>query len=165
MAKLSNSSETSYSLSTGKDFKNQHVKVHYGSPYIYSEARGRYFSLSLKATEYGVFGYNHYVMFTKFINKFKGLKKMTYLRVRPYLNTTRKPAEVRMGKGKGKFDKKIFFISPGTLLLEVRFVVASEVKVEDWSKQKKVLLKECLPMMSKFSSKLSVKTIVVPNDL
>ena len=165
MAKLANTSITSYSLALGKDFKNQHVKVHYGSPVGYSGLEGSYYSLRLKSTEYGLFSYSHYIMFTKFINKFKSLKKITYLSIRPYVNTTRKPAEVRMGKGKGKFDKKVAFIAPGSFILEVRLKLAENVDLATWEKQKKIFLKDCMPMLSKFSEKLPVKTIVVSNDI
>src|SRR5690554_3227551 len=100
-------------------------------------------------------------MFNKFINKFKFLKKTTYLKVRPYLNATKKPAEVRMGKGKGKFDKKIVPMSAGTEILEVRIIRAKNTNIEDWGKKKVVFLKDSLPALRKLSCKLPVKTLIV----
>jgi hypothetical protein len=103
-------------------------------------------------------------MFNKFINKFKFLKKTTYLKVRPYLNATKKPAEVRMGKGKGKFDKKIAPITAGTEILEIRITRTEDTRIEDWSKRKVIFLKDSLPVLRKLSCKLPVRTIIVFND-
>lgn len=164
MAKLVNSSLTSYSLASAKDFKAQHLKSHYSSPVKHSGLGNSFYSVKLKSIQSGVLTYDHFLMFNKFINKFKFLKKTTYLKVRPYLNATKKPAEVRMGKGKGKFDKKIVPMSAGTEILEVRIVRAKNTNIEDWSKKKVVFLKDSLPALRKLSCKLPVKTIIVFND-
>jgi len=164
MAKLVNSSLTSYSLASAKDFKAQHLKSHYSNPVKYSDLGNSFYSVKLKSTQPGVFTYDHFLMFNKFINKFKFLKKITYLKVRPYLNSTKKPAEVRMGKGKGKFDKKIAPVAAGTEILEIRITRAENIKIEDWSKKKIVFLKDSLPALRKLSCKLPVKTIIVFND-
>ena len=165
MAKVANSAITSYVFSGRKDFKSNHIKVHYNPPIVYNNLNSSYYSLKLKSTQYGVFSYDHFIMFTKFINKFKFLKKKTYLKVRPYLNSTKKPAEVRMGKGKGKFNKKLAPLSPGTEILEIRISRADAVNLEDWSKIKKIFLKDSTPALHKFSRKLPVKTVVIFNDL
>jgi len=165
MAKLVNSSLTSYSLATPKDFKAQHLKAHYSKPVKHSGLDSSFYSVKLKSVESGVFTYDHFLMFNKFINKFKFLKKISYLKVRPYLNATKKPAEVRMGKGKGKFDKKIAPIAAGTDILEIRIIRTEDMGIEDWSKRKVVFLKDSLPALRKLSCKLPVKTIVTFNDL
>ena len=165
MAKLVNSSLTSYSLVTSKDFKAQHLKACYSKPIKYSDLSNSFYSVKLKSVESGVFTYDHFLMFNKFINKFKFLKKISYLKVRPYLNATKKPAEVRMGKGKGKFDRKIAPIAAGTDILEIRIARAESVGIEDWSKRKAVFLKDSLPALRKLSCKLPVKTVVTFNDL
>ncbi len=165
MAKLVNSSLTSYSLAMAKDFKSQHLKSHYSDPIKYPGLGNSFYSVKLRAVQSGVFTYDHFLMFNKFINKFKFLKKTSYLKVRPYLNATKKPAEVRMGKGKGKFDKKIAPISAGTEILEVRITRVGDAKIEDWSKRKAIFLKDSLPALRKLSCKLPVKTIIVFNDL
>jgi|SRR5690554_2896031 ribosomal protein L16/L10AE len=165
MAKLVNSSLTSYSLATPKDFKAQHLKAYYSKPIKYSDLGNSFYLVKLKSVESGVFTYDHFLMFNKFINKFKFLKKISYLRVRPYLNATKKPAEVRMGKGKGKFDKKIAPIAAGTDILEIRIARTRDTDIEDWSKRKAVFLKDSLPALRKLSCKLPVKTVVTFNDL
>ncbi len=164
MAKLVNSSLTSYSLASAKDFKVQHLKSHYSSPAKHSGLGNSFYSVKLKSIQSGVLTYDHFLMFNKFINKFKFLKKTTYLKVRPYLNATKKPAEVRMGKGKGKFDKKIVPMPAGTEILEVRITRARNTNIEDWGKKKVVFLKDSLPALRKLSCKLPVKTIIVFND-
>lgn len=165
MAKLVNSSLTSYSLALSKDLKSQHLKSHYANPVKYASLDNSFYSIKLKSIQPGVLTYDHFLMFNKFINKFKFLKKTTYLKVRPYLNSTKKPAEVRMGKGKGKFDKKIAPVPAGTEILEIRVIRAKDTKIEDWSKRKTVFLKDSLPALRKLACKLPVKTTIVLNDL
>lgn len=41
-------------------------------------------------------------------------------RVYPHLAVTKKPAEVRMGKGKGSVDHYISRISPGSIIMEIK---------------------------------------------
>lgn len=43
----------------------------------------------------------------------------TYIRVFPYLNITKKPAEVRMGNGKGSPDKWVAVVDKGTVMFEI----------------------------------------------
>jgi large subunit ribosomal protein L16 len=42
-----------------------------------------------------------------------------YIRVFPYLGITKKPAEVRMGNGKGTVDKWVAVIEKGTVMFEI----------------------------------------------
>lgn len=44
------------------------------------------------------------------------------LRLRPFLPLTSKPAEVRMGKGKGKIERHVYPVSKGSLLFELNGV-------------------------------------------
>ena len=50
----------------------------------------------------------------------RGLDKAIWLRVFPDLPITKKPAEVRMGKGKGNVDKWAVWIKWGQILYEMR---------------------------------------------
>ena len=61
------------------------------------------------------------IAFFKFIQKYKNLKKRLYVRAYPFLPLTKKPLEVRMGKGKGKIEKFCKPILKGTILMEIRF--------------------------------------------
>lgn len=53
------------------------------------------------------------------LRKIKGRGKI-WLRVFPYLPVTAKPAEVRMGKGKGSVEYWCFPINAGRILLELQ---------------------------------------------
>lgn len=165
MAKLTNSSSTSYIFSSRVDYKVQYVKRHYDGPPIYVDFGIAFYSIRLRALEQGVVTFQHYTMFNKFVNKFKFLKKKVYLNMRPYLNSTKKPTEVRMGKGKGKFEQKIFPVCPGSTFLEIRLMNLESVDPLEWSETKAMFLKDALPFLIKLSKKLPFRTSVSFNDL
>lgn len=165
MAKLTNSSSTSYILSSKVDYKVQHVKRHYDGPPTYVDAGVAFYSIRLRALERGVVTFQHYIMFNKFVNKFKFLKKKVYLSMRPYLNSTKKPTEVRMGKGKGKFEQKVFPACPGSIFLEIRLMDLDLVDPRGWSEVKAAFLKDALPFLIKLSKKLPFRTSISFNDL
>jgi len=165
MAKLTNSSNTSYVLASRVDYKVHYVKRHYNGPRLLPDFGSTFYSICLRAAESGIVTFQHFVMFNKFINKFKFLKKKVYLKVRPYLNSTRKPAEVRMGKGKGKFEQKIFPIRPGVDFLEIRLQKLESMDPHKWAEVKAIFLKDVLPFLSKLSKKLPFKTSISFNDL
>jgi large subunit ribosomal protein L16 len=52
----------------------------------------------------------------------RSIKKegIVYKRVFPHVPVTRKPAEVRMGKGKGSVDHYIARVSPGSFIFELK---------------------------------------------
>ncbi|ATY93568.1 50S ribosomal subunit protein L16 [Candidatus Hodgkinia cicadicola] len=51
----------------------------------------------------------------------KYIKKIgkLWIRVYPTIPVTKKPTEIRMGKGKGEVEKWIFRVSPGRILFEI----------------------------------------------
>lgn len=53
------------------------------------------------------------------INRFFQRKGKVWIRVFPDKPVTKKPAEVRMGKGKGSPDKWVAVVRPGKILFEV----------------------------------------------
>ncbi len=53
------------------------------------------------------------------INRFFQRKGKVWIRVFPDKAVTKKPAEVRMGKGKGSVDKWVAVVRPGKILFEV----------------------------------------------
>lgn len=165
MAKLTNSSGTSYIFSSRVDYKVQHVKRHYDGSPTYSDFGAAFYSIRLRALERGVITFQHYVMFNKFVNKFKFLKKKVYLNMRPYLNSTKKPTEVRMGKGKGKFEQKIFPVCPGSNFLEIRLMRLESADPLEWSEVKAAFLEDALPFLIKLSKKLPFRASISFNDL
>ena len=53
------------------------------------------------------------------INRYLKRKGKVWIRVFPYKSVTKKPAETRMGKGKGAPDHWVAVVSPGRILFEV----------------------------------------------
>ncbi|MCH9634659.1 MAG: 50S ribosomal protein L16 [Chlamydiae bacterium] len=53
------------------------------------------------------------------INRFFQRRGKVWIRVFPDKPVTKKPAEVRMGKGKGSVDKWVAVVRPGKILFEV----------------------------------------------
>lgn len=72
-------------------------------------------------------------------------KDRFWLRIFPHRSKTRKPAETRMGGGKGEIDDFVTLVRPGTILFEV-------------AGSNKELLKEALKQIS---YKLPIKTKIV----
>lgn len=75
--------------------------------------------LGLKAIETGHLTSKQIAALRQTINKV--IKKKGKLRIHIFPNTqlTKKPLEVRMGKGKGNVDRWVFKVRSGTLLCEV----------------------------------------------
>lgn len=76
---------------------------------------------------------------------FKNLKPKLFIRIYPYLSLTKKPTEVRMGKGKGSHDKWVYPVIRGKILLEISNLPFI------YSKQ----------LLKSFSAKFSVKNNIV----
>jgi len=55
-------------------------------------------------------------------------KGKVWIRVFPHKSVTKKPAETRMGKGKGSVDHYVAVIKPGAMLFELSGVPASVAK-------------------------------------
>ena len=53
------------------------------------------------------------------INRYLKRKGKVWIRVFPYKSVTKKPAETRMGKGKGAPDHWVAVVRPGRILFEV----------------------------------------------
>lgn len=76
-------------------------------------------NLVLKTTGFGKVSFSAIKAFKKALMS-KKLRKRVIFRASPYLDLTKKPNEVRMGKGHGtKIQDTIFPFSPGQILLEV----------------------------------------------
>ena len=62
------------------------------------------------------------------INRFFSRKGKVWIRIFPQKPITKKPAEVRMGKGKGSVDHWVAVVKPGTVLFEVGNVSIEDAK-------------------------------------
>ena len=63
------------------------------------------------------------------INRYFARKGKVWIRVFPDKPISRKPAETRMGKGKGSPDKWVAVVKPGRILFEVGNVSREEAQV------------------------------------
>lgn len=113
--------------------------------------------LLLVAAGRGYLDDNELIAFFKFITKTKRFKKRLYVRCYPYLPVTEKPAEVRMGKGKGKIDHYSKPLYPGSVLAEMRISRRLTKKSAYYLDAKKWLLDA--------SKRFSLKTKVLDQDL
>jgi len=78
-----------------------------------------YGSFAFKATDFGILTSKQIEAAQKVISKKIKKKGKLWIRVFPHLPKTKKPVEVRMGKGKGSVDIWIAKIYPGTILYEI----------------------------------------------
>ncbi|PQJ28985.1 50S ribosomal protein L16 [Rubritalea profundi] len=62
------------------------------------------------------------------INRFLKRKGKVYIRVFPHKSVTAKPAETRMGKGKGAVDRWVAVIKPGAMIFEIAGVPEADAK-------------------------------------
>jgi large subunit ribosomal protein L16 len=62
------------------------------------------------------------------INRFLKRKGKVWIRVFPHKPITKKPAEVRMGSGKGSVEYYVAVIKPGAMLFEIAGVPTSVAK-------------------------------------
>ncbi|UOF94634.1 MAG: 50S ribosomal protein L16 [Bacteroides sp.] len=83
------------------------------------------------------------------INRFMQREGQLWIRIFPYKPITKKPAEVRMGKGKGSVEYWVAPVKPGLILFEIDGIPLS-------------IAKEAFRLSS---HKLSVRTkIIIRND-
>lgn len=83
----------------------------------------------LNKFHFGIFGFKalstgllksiHLETIRKILNKFLKKEGSFYIKVFPNYTVTKKPLEVRMGKGKGNVDCWVFPIKIGTLFVEI----------------------------------------------
>lgn len=113
--------------------------------------------LFLQATEKGYLFDHQLISFFKFIQKHKILKKKLYVRSYPFLPLTKKPLEVRMGKGKGKINSFCKPIYKGNIIMEIRF---NNKKI----KKNSSFFLFCKNLLLKIKKKFNFKSKVINQD-
>jgi large subunit ribosomal protein L16 len=78
-----------------------------------------FLNLSLKAITFGKLNSNQCIAIKQSINKIIKKKGRLKFYIFPQVAVSKKPLEVRMGKGKGPVDHWISKINSGTVLLEI----------------------------------------------
>lgn len=86
----------------------------------------------------------------------KQIKKIAkvYVKIKPNLGITQKPAETRMGKGKGNIVKWVCAIKQGKILFEIKPINFINKLTEQKAKEVLVLGGDKLPLKTKFKKKL-----------
>ena len=110
-------------------------------------------SYGLKAVEGGVITGRQLEATRISINRTLKRKGRLWIRTFPHLPVSSKPAEVRMGKGKGAVDYFVAAVKPGTILFELDGVVSLFAK--------KALLKgsKKLPLKTKFVAQRDLNAV------
>ena len=78
------------------------------------------------------------------LNRYMKREGKVWIRIFPYKPVTKKPAEVRMGKGKGSPEYWVAVIKPGTIIFDVDGVS------EEIAKEAMRLAAQKLPVTTKF---------------
>lgn len=105
----------------------------------------------LKALENGRVRANHIeACRVALVRKLRGAGKL-WINVFPHKPVTKKPAETRMGKGKGDLDHWVVIIKRGRILFEISGVP------EDFAKNLLRLIAFKLPVRTKFITRHQVK--------
>jgi large subunit ribosomal protein L16 len=73
----------------------------------------------LKSLNSGIMNYKHIESGRKAINQILKRSGKIWIRIFPRLSLTKKPIEVRMGKGKGNVNVWVCYIKPGTIIYEI----------------------------------------------
>lgn len=78
-----------------------------------------YNKLGLKAKETGHMNSKQITALRQTVNKIMKKKGKVRINIFPSIQFTKKPLEVRMGKGKGNVDRWVFKVRSGTMLCEI----------------------------------------------
>lgn len=120
--------------------KSKYKKVQKGNipnKIISSMDNLNYGSFALKAVDFGILTSKQIDAAQKVISKKIKKKGKLWIRIFPHLPRTKKPVEVRMGKGKGSVDTWVSKIYPGTILYEIEGItlkLAQEIFQESTQK-------------------------------
>jgi large subunit ribosomal protein L16 len=76
-------------------------------------------SLALKALEPGRLNSKQLIALRQTLNKLIKKRGKNYIKIFPTIGVSKKPKEIRMGKGKGALDHWIFKVKAGVILCEM----------------------------------------------
>lgn len=107
-------------------------------------------SFGLKSIEAGKLNANQIESCRRLIMRYTKRLSKLYIRVFPDLPVTKKPVEVRMGKGKGSVDHWICKIEKGRVIFELDKIDYLQAKMVFSQVQQK------LPFKTKFVAKLQI---------
>ena len=99
-------------------------------------------SFALKSMDFGLLTANQIESGRRLIMKKIKKRGKLWVRIFPHIPVSRKPIEIRMGKGKGAVDHWVFKAKPGILLYEIEGLTS----------------KKALELFKQVSKKLPIKT-------
>lgn len=102
-----------------KPKNTKYRKAHKGRVYGYKYDECHFGSFGLKSTEAGRISANQLDAAIKVIRKKMKKVGKVWVRIYPNIPVTKKPTEVRMGKGKGSVDKWVCRIKEDKILFEI----------------------------------------------
>ncbi|CAK8163249.1 50S ribosomal subunit protein L16 [Candidatus Xenohaliotis californiensis] len=105
-------------------------------------------SVALKASECCRMNGRQIESARKTINRFLKRRGKLWIRIFPNVPVTKKPTDVRMGKGKGSVEFWIFRIKPGRVLFELEGIPRSQARIA----------------LEKAATKLPIKCKIVINN-
>lgn len=76
-------------------------------------------NVCLKAVEPGRLTSKQIICFRQTVNKLIKKKGKNYIKIFPSVGVSKKPREIRMGKGKGSLDHWVFKVKAGIILCEM----------------------------------------------
>jgi large subunit ribosomal protein L16 len=105
-----------------------HKKCIYKHGYTYNKNTLLYGNYGFMAIEEGLLKTNQIEATRIAMNKH--IKKMgiLWIRVKPYLPLSKKPLEVRMGKGKGPFNEWIYYVQRNEIIFEINNIPEDSVR-------------------------------------
>lgn len=102
-------------------YKKHHKKRFFkGIEYRSNSLQFGYYGL--KSINSGILNYKHIESGRKAINQILKRSGKIWIRIFPTLSLTKKPIEVRMGKGKGNVNVWVCYIKPGTIIYEINSI-------------------------------------------
>ena len=104
--------------------------------------------MGIKILEYGKISHYKLNALTKLLTFYLQRKGKLWLRVYPMLPKTKKPLEVRMGKGKGKLSHWEIHVKPGLILYEI---TSLDIKI-------------CINGLKQIQKRLGLKTRIITNN-
>lgn len=108
-----------YNITFLKKYKKPHGKVKLAG-YGFNTKKIVNKNFAIKALQYGKITSNQIEAARRAIRKITKKVGKVYIRVYPFLPLTKKPAEVRMGKGKGsKIRAWVYPVKPGKTVFEI----------------------------------------------
>lgn len=111
----------------------------------------------IKALTSGILTAKHFSGLQLLIRRSLKRRGSFVFRKLPYTFNTRKPAEVRMGKGKGNFNEWVCPVRAGQILLEFKFNNISEI-------EKLLILRKCIKRLPVKAQMINLKSKLLQKD-